>query len=120
MRCSTVTPGKFATFWRRPVRRLNSVDFPEFGGPMIATTWGRTVWRVGGGAVATAHPAQLGQSLMALMPGGAFSTADGELIVMRSRAGARLRIHLRDIRAVLILARFEPEPPCGRGENRVP
>jgi hypothetical protein len=33
----TVTPGKFATFWRRPVRRLKSVDFPEFGGPTIAT-----------------------------------------------------------------------------------
>ena len=38
MRCSTVTPGKFATFCRNPVRRLNSVDLPELGGPTIATT----------------------------------------------------------------------------------
>src|SRR5277367_528856 len=36
-RCSTVTPGKFATFWRRPVRRLKRVDLPEFGGPISAT-----------------------------------------------------------------------------------
>src|SRR5208283_963784 len=36
-RCSTVTPGKFATFWRSPVNRLKSVDLPEFGGPTIAT-----------------------------------------------------------------------------------
>ena len=40
VRCSTVTPGKLATFWRRPVSRLKRVDLPELGGPMIATTAG--------------------------------------------------------------------------------
>ena len=63
MRCSTVTPGKLATFWRRPVRRLNSVDLPEFGGPMMATTcvrapfaWTRRVRnRASGATVAIAH-----------------------------------------------------------------
>src|SRR5579884_1126959 len=40
IRCSTVTPGKLATFCRRPVKRLKRVDLPEFGGPTIATTWG--------------------------------------------------------------------------------
>jgi hypothetical protein len=37
MRCSTVTPGKLATFWRRPVKRLKRVDLPEFGGPISTT-----------------------------------------------------------------------------------
>ena len=37
MWCSTVTPGKLATFWRNPVRRLKRVVFPEFGGPTSAT-----------------------------------------------------------------------------------
>src|SRR5262245_44328801 len=37
MRCSTVTPGKLATFWRKPVRRLKKVDLPQFGGPTMAT-----------------------------------------------------------------------------------
>src|ERR1044071_5933189 len=37
--CSTVTPGKLATFWRSPVRRLNSVVLPEFGGPITATVF---------------------------------------------------------------------------------
>jgi len=36
-RCSTVTPGKLATFWWRPVRRLKRVDLPEFGGPISTT-----------------------------------------------------------------------------------
>ena len=35
--CSTVTPGKLATFWRSPVRRLKSVVLPELGGPTSAT-----------------------------------------------------------------------------------
>ena len=35
--CSTVTPGKLATFWRSPVRRLNRVVLPELGGPTSAT-----------------------------------------------------------------------------------
>src|ERR1035437_10707596 len=35
--CSTVTPGKLATFWRSPVRRLKRVVLPELGGPTSAT-----------------------------------------------------------------------------------
>src|ERR1700675_1898657 len=58
MRCSTVTPGKFATFWRRPVSRLNSVDLPEFGGPTIATICRRVGIAGGGGRVATEQPWQ--------------------------------------------------------------
>src|SRR3954469_17510986 len=48
MCCSTVTPGKLATFWRRPVNRLKRVDFPEFGGPTNATVW-REAGLAGGG-----------------------------------------------------------------------
>src|SRR5581483_7396028 len=48
MRCSTVTPGKLATFCRRPVNRLNSVDLPEFGGPTMATMMGRSLAGRGG------------------------------------------------------------------------
>src|SRR5579875_980886 len=48
MRCSTVTPGKLATFWRRPVRRLNRVDLPELGGPTMATIMGRSPAGAGG------------------------------------------------------------------------
>ena len=51
MRCSTVTPGKFATFWRRPVSRLNRVDLPELGGPTIATMCRRVGIAGGGGRV---------------------------------------------------------------------
>src|SRR6476646_6133881 len=58
MRCSTVTPGKFATFWRRPVRRLKSVDLPELGGPTIATMCRRGYMAGGGGRVATEQPWQ--------------------------------------------------------------
>src|SRR5579871_2590469 len=57
MRCSTVTPGKFATFCRKPVSRLNSVDLPEFGGPTIATTCCLPEVS-GGGKVATEGPWQ--------------------------------------------------------------
>src|SRR5580704_10121275 len=120
MRCSTVTPGKFATFCRSPVRRLNSVDFPEFGGPMIATTCGRTAGRAGGGAVATGQSVQLWQSLMARSPGKAFSMAPAETIAMRSLGAAQLRIHPRGRPAVPLQARCEPEPPYDRAENRVP
>lgn len=35
--CSTVTPGKLATFWRSPVRALKRVDLPALGGPTRAT-----------------------------------------------------------------------------------
>ena len=60
--CSTVTPGKFATFWRSPVRRLNRVVLPELGGPTSATV--RTA--AGRGISTTAvlpQPWQLLQSL---------------------------------------------------------
>ena len=56
--CSTVTPGKFATFWRSPVRRLKSVVLPELGGPTSATV--RTA--AGRGSCATAEPPQPWQS----------------------------------------------------------
>src|SRR5436190_1273916 len=62
VRCSTVTPGKFATFWRRPVSRLNKVDLPELGGPTIATT----CRRVGVGGVGSVATGQAWQSLMVL------------------------------------------------------
>src|SRR5580704_4925326 len=117
MRCSTVTPGKFATFCRSPVRRLNSVDFPEFGGPMIATTCGRTAGRAGSGAVATAQPPQVWQSLMAQYPGRFFSTAPAESIEQRFHAAAQLQIHPRDRRAVLLPERYEPEPLYDREGN---
>src|SRR5512143_1335627 len=58
MRCSTVTPGKFATFWRRPVSRLNRVDLPELGGPTMATMCRRVSIAGGGGRVATEQPWQ--------------------------------------------------------------
>src|SRR5580704_6951756 len=58
MRCSTVTPGKFATFWRRPVSRLKRVDLPELGGPTIATMCRRADIAGGGGRVATGQPWQ--------------------------------------------------------------
>src|SRR5581483_3420677 len=38
--CSTVTPGKLASFCRIPVSRLNNVVLPEFGGPTSATALG--------------------------------------------------------------------------------
>src|SRR5580700_583922 len=56
--CSTVTPGKFATFWRSPVRRLKSVVLPEFGGPTSATAVRVPAKRVGS---ATAVPPQFAQ-----------------------------------------------------------
>jgi len=33
---STVTPGKFPTFWLRPVSKLNNVVFPQLGFPTNA------------------------------------------------------------------------------------
>src|SRR5712692_7496788 len=62
MRCSTVTPGKFATFCRNPVRRLNNVDLPEFGGPTMATTCFFVSASAGGGLMVITGP--LWQSLM--------------------------------------------------------
>ena len=60
--CSTVTPGKLATFWRKPVRRLKSVVLPELGGPMTATV---LTAALGSGATAAGpQPAQLSHSLM--------------------------------------------------------
>src|SRR5207302_11308555 len=100
-RCSTVTPGKFATFWRRPVRRLNRVDFPEFGGPMMATTWERVDLESLGGAVATAQLPQLWQSLMASGPSHLFSLAGAKSNAMPFRVAELLPIHPRDRRAVL-------------------
>src|SRR3954447_24107726 len=38
--CSTVTPGKFATFWWSPVSLLNRVVLPQLGGPTKATVLG--------------------------------------------------------------------------------
>ena len=52
--CSTVTPGKLATFWRIPVSRLKSVVLPEFGGPTSATVFGAMAG--GGKTVAAGQP----------------------------------------------------------------
>src|SRR5271165_5338014 len=57
IRCSTVTPGKLATFCRNPVSRLNKVDFPEFGGPTMATIC-RRAWICGSVIVAAGQPWQ--------------------------------------------------------------
>src|SRR3569832_733999 len=63
--CSTVTPGKFATFWRSPVRRLKRVVLPEFGGPMTATVL--TAPAFGNSRTAAdPHPWQLLHSLILL------------------------------------------------------
>ena len=57
--CSTVTPGKLATFWRSPVSRLKSVDLPELGGPMIAiTACAGPLDNAGNTEVASPHPWQ--------------------------------------------------------------
>ena len=58
--CSTVTPGKFATFWRSPVSRLKRVVFPELGGPIRATAVGAALPR--GISTTAAAPQEL-QSL---------------------------------------------------------
>src|SRR5258708_5651144 len=108
-RCSTVTPGKLATFWRRPVRRLNSVDLPEFGGPMMATTCGGAAGRAGDNAVATAQPSQLWHSLIARTYCRTLSMAAAELIALRSRAGELSRIHPRGRHAAPRRERCEPE-----------
>src|SRR3954452_5572709 len=67
--CSTVTPGKFATFCRSPVRRLKRVVLPELGGPTRATdrtAAGRVIW-------ATAELPHPWQSLHSLMGIGALA-----------------------------------------------
>src|SRR5580704_9179324 len=121
MRCSTVTPGKFATFWRSPVRRLNKVDFPEFGGPMMATTCERVALASFGGSAATAQLPQLWQSLMA----SEFSLrlcwkAGVRLGALQFRGEELLPIHRLDRRAALRRARCGREPRHGRARNRVP
>src|SRR5215472_8509208 len=55
--CSTVTPGKFATFWRRPVIRLKRVVLPLFGGPITATRGERAEGLSFSGGVRTGAPA---------------------------------------------------------------
>src|SRR5712691_6536958 len=110
-RCSTVTPGKLATFCRSPVSRLNRVDFPELGGPMIAITAPGAAL-VGLGAVRTAGPHPW-QSLMPV-PVGAISHG------MRFPAAARTPIHPRDTRADLLPAPKERPQLQLRAENPAP
>src|SRR5579864_1628665 len=76
MRCSTVTPGKLATFWRSPVRRLNRVDLPELGGPMIAMT---AAFDAAGGGKTETEDSQSWQSLI----------CDSAISVERRFPGAR-------------------------------
>ena len=83
MRCSTVTPGKFATFWRRPVSRLNRVDLPELGGPTIATMCRRVGIAGGGGRVATG---QSWQSLIKSLHPKYFTDADRRISSPRGLA----------------------------------
>ena len=56
--CSTVTPGKLATFWRRPVSLLNRVVLPQLGGPTRATVLGFLVAGAGGSKTAALQPLQ--------------------------------------------------------------
>src|SRR6266851_5469519 len=106
MRCSTVTPGKLATFWRIPVSRLNSVDLPELGGPIMATTAGAAPFD-GGGSTDTAGPHPW-QSLM-FHPHEPGATS----VAMPSPAVRRIPIRPRDRRAD---RRPEPTGPprCAR------
>src|SRR5438309_5674945 len=53
--CSTVTPGKLATLWRRPVSLLKRVVLPQLGGPTRATV---RIFFAGGGRTAAAQPVQ--------------------------------------------------------------
>src|ERR1700693_3267024 len=120
IRCSTVTPGKFATFWRRPGRRLNKVDFPEFGGPMMATTCERVALESLGGGAATAQFPQLWQSLMASDFSQRLWKVGAKLSAPRFRGEELLRIHRLDSHAVLRRARCGRELRHGRARNRVP
>ena len=69
--CSTVTPGKFATFCRSPVSLLKSVVLPELGGPITAT-----VLMAPAGAVnsTTAAVPQLWQLLHSLISSSGLTT----------------------------------------------
>src|SRR6185369_15494125 len=98
MRCSTVTPGKFATFCRNPVSRLNSVDLPEFGGPTIATICCLPEVS-GGGKVATEGPWQ--SSMVWLSQNQVYGgfPAQGDLRPVHAkhpRVAARRRMRPRD------------------------
>src|ERR1044071_1306372 len=57
--CSTVTPGKLATFWRSPVSLLNSVVLPQLGGPTNTTV---LVFLAGATAMAALQPVQADNS----------------------------------------------------------
>src|ERR1035438_4518077 len=56
--CSTVTPGKLATFWRSPVRRLNRVVLPELGHLLV---FGARVEAVDAGQIDDADAAPIGE-----------------------------------------------------------
>src|SRR5438105_9608591 len=121
MRCSTVTPGKFATFCRRPVMRLNSVDLPELGGPIIATTCARVVVFFDfGGAVATAHPPQLWQSLMASISCRCHCWPVLGSSAMLSRAATPLPIHPLDKHGARLRELAALEPQHVRGGSQAP
>ena len=121
MRCSTVTPGKFATFWRSPVSRLNRVDLPEFGGPTIATISGLS-FRIDGdrnGRIREQTPARtlLWQSLMVILEW--LSPEAGETAGLPCRREAQLRTHPPEKRG-----RRRPGPCAGTmvfpGRNLTP
>lgn len=110
MRCSTVTPGKFATFWRNPVSLLNSVDFPELGGPTMATICRRAGAAAGGGRVAVDAPWQ--SSIRPSTNGGSNASL--------SRALMRLPIRPREIPSDRLPARRARTSPSGREEIQAP
>src|SRR5258708_3933221 len=112
MRCSTVTPGKLATFWRKPVSLLKSVDFPEFGGPTIATTWGVADWAWNGCRDAAGHSPQSWQALMRCPAGG--------LTAPQSHGAGRFRNHRRERRAGRLPERCAPELRGLQAETQVP
>src|SRR5262245_26700754 len=107
-RCSTVTPGKLATFWWRPVSRLKSVDFPELGGPTTAMTAG-------------AGPL-IGNVAVAVLPHSWQSLMGTSVVLGRPpfRGAARIPSHPPDIREGRRPAPNAPPQLALRGGIRAP
>src|ERR1039457_1164073 len=103
---STVTPGKLATFCRRPVRRLKSVDLPEFGGPTSATTCGVADCARNGGKAAAGHSAQSWQALMRGPRDWRVEGPDAGTIALRSPGAGRSQSHRRGTRGGRLRERY--------------
>ena len=119
VRCSTVTPGKLATFWRMPVRRLKRVDFPEFGGPTIATVRVPAGGREDGSETADGLRPCPEYSLMG-WPINQTQTVDAERGAWLSRAAKPLRSRRHDTHEGHHLALSGPLSHGCPAENPVP